>query len=59
MKPVAYFQGVLTELRRVTWPTVPVVVRNVLAVGVGVAVATVLIGTLDYLFLKLLGLIIN
>jgi preprotein translocase SecE subunit len=59
MKLLAYFQGVYAELRKVTWPTVPQVLRNLLAVVVGVGLATLVIGGFDYLFIRLLGLIIK
>jgi len=59
MKLVTYFQGVYAELRKVTWPTVPMVIRNLLAVVVGLALATLVIGGFDYVFLKLLSLIIK
>lgn len=59
MNLVNYFQGVATELRKVTWPTVPTVVRHFLSVIVGVAFATLLVGGFDYLFLKLLSFILK
>lgn len=59
MKLLAYFQGVWAELRKVTWPTVPVILRSFLAVVIGVGLATVLVGAFDFAFLRLLGLIIN
>ncbi len=59
MKLIAYFQGVLAELRKVSWPTVPTVLRNFFAVVVGVGLATLLIGGFDYTFIRVLGLIIK
>jgi preprotein translocase SecE subunit len=58
MKVVSYFQDVFAELRKVVWPTSNRVFFNVLAVLIGVAVAIVVIGAFDYVFLKLLGLIV-
>ena len=59
MKFLNYFQGVWVELRKVSWPTMPVLVQNLLSVLLGVAFATVLVGAFDFIFLKLLGLIIK
>lgn len=59
MNLASYFQGVYAELRKVTWPTVPQVFRNLLAVVIGIGLGTLVIGGFDYLFLKLLGLIIK
>lgn len=59
MKPGAYIQGVVTELRKVNWPTLPQVVRYFLSVVIGVALATVLIFGLDYVFIHALRLIIK
>lgn len=59
MNLVGYFRDVAAELRKVSWPTVPVVVRNFLAVVIGLALATLLIGGFDLIFLKLLGFIIK
>jgi len=59
MKFVSYFQGVAVELKKVTWPTFPVLLRYFLSVIVGVVVATAVVGGLDYVFIKLLGFIIK
>lgn len=59
MKLLDYFQGVFAELRKVTWPTIPQVLRNLLAVVLGIGLATLMIGGFDFVFLKLLGLIIK
>ncbi len=59
MKLISYLEGVLSELRKVSWPTVPVVLKNFLAVIVGVALATILVGIFDFAFIKFLGLIIK
>lgn len=59
MKPLAYLQGVATELRKVQWPTFPTLVRHFVAVVVGIALATAVVGGMDYLFIKLLGLLIK
>jgi preprotein translocase SecE subunit len=58
MNVAAYFQGVATEFRKVTWPTMPVVLRNFFAVLLGMGLATLLVGAFDFLFIKLLGFII-
>lgn len=54
-----YFQGVVAEMRKVVWPTLPTVVRYFSSVVVGVALATVFIGAIDYVFIHSLGLIIK
>ena len=54
-----YFRGVAAEARKVTWPTFPTLVRYFLSVVVGVALATGFIAGVDYLFIKLLSLIIK
>ena len=59
MNLVSYFQGVSTEIRKVTWPTVPTVVRHFLSVIAGVAFATALVGGLDYVFLRLLSFVLK
>ncbi|HSI20541.1 MAG TPA: preprotein translocase subunit SecE [Verrucomicrobiae bacterium] len=59
MKLISYFEGVISELRKVSWPTVPVVLKNFFAVVVGVGLATVLVGAFDFAFIKFLGLIIK
>lgn len=59
MKPLGYFQGVATELRKVTWPTFPVLLRYFLSVLIGVILASAVVGGLDFIFIKLLGLLIK
>jgi preprotein translocase subunit SecE len=55
----SYFQGVAAELRKVVWPTVPTLVRHFLAVVIGISLLTVLVGAIDYLFIKALPYIIK
>jgi preprotein translocase SecE subunit len=59
MKLTAYFQGVVTELRKVSWPTLPTVGKYFLSVVVGIALATAVIAAFDFIFIRGLGLIIN
>lgn len=59
MNPVSYLQGVVAELRKVVWPTPTTVLKYFLSVVIGVAIATVIVGSLDYIFIHALGLIIN
>jgi len=63
MKPLnaisLYFQGVVSEVRKVTWPSFPTLVRYLLSVVLGLALATVFIGTVDYLFYHLLTFFIT
>jgi preprotein translocase SecE subunit len=46
---LAYFQGAYHELRKVTWPTFPQVLRYLAAVMLSLVLATAAIGGLDYL----------
>jgi preprotein translocase SecE subunit len=59
MKLIRYFQGVITELRKVSWPTLPQVVRHLISVVIGVAVAVVFVGVVDFVFIKGLSLVIK
>jgi preprotein translocase SecE subunit len=59
MNLVSYFQGVAAELRKVNWPTFPVLIRNFFSVIIGILFATVVVGAFDYVFIKLLGYIIK
>jgi len=63
MKPLnaltSYFQGVVAEMRKVVWPTGPVLLRYFLSVVIGLALATAFIWAVDYMFVHLLTLIIN
>ena len=54
-----YFQGVLSELRKVTWPTLPTLGKHFLSVVLGLVLATEFIWGVDYVFVHLLTLIIN
>ena len=56
---VSYFQGVLTELRKVSWPSTPQLLQYFLSVVLGLLIATVFIGAIDYVFIHALGLIIK
>ena len=55
----SYFKGVVAETRKVTWPTWNTLASAFVSVVVGVALATAVIGTFDYLFLHLLGFIVK
>lgn len=46
---LSYFQGAYHELRKVTWPSVPQVLRYLAAVVFSVLLATAVVGGLDYL----------
>jgi len=63
MKPLnalaGYFRGVAIELRKVVWPTGPTLLRYFLSVVLGLALATTFIWGVDYVFVHLLGLVIN
>ncbi len=51
MKAVSYLQGVVTEMRKVSWPSWQTVLKYFLAVVIGVALATVMVWALDYVFI--------
>jgi preprotein translocase SecE subunit len=59
MNLVAYFQGVVTELRKVTWPSLPTVGKYFLSVVLGIALATAVIAAFDFVFLRGLALILS
>jgi|GEM_PF-6386642 len=59
MKPAQYFQGVLTELKKVSWPTPATVGKYFFSVVIGLALASALIAAFDFIFIKGLGLIIK
>ena len=55
MNPVqsltSYFTGVVTELRKVVWPTPQTLGAYFVSVVIGLAFATTLVGVVDYLFI--------
>jgi preprotein translocase subunit SecE len=56
--PVRFIQEAISELKQVVWPTRQQVVRlTLIVIGVSTA-AGILIGGLDFVFTKLLALII-
>ncbi|CAN5175817.1 hypothetical protein BH11PAT4_BH11PAT4_3070 [soil metagenome] len=59
MKPIAYIQGVIAELRKVTWPSFATVMKYFFSVVIGVSVGALIIFAMDTIFIKALGLIIN
>ena len=63
MKPfnslISYFSGVSAEMRKVVWPTFPMLVRYFLSVVVGIALATLFIGTVDFILIKGLAVLIG
>lgn len=59
VNPVTYLQSVFTEMKKVSWPTFPTLVKYFFSVVIGVALATVVIGALDLVFVRSLSLIIN
>ncbi|MDP4030712.1 MAG: preprotein translocase subunit SecE [Candidatus Beckwithbacteria bacterium] len=57
-KPIRFLKEAIVELKKVVWPTKKQVLRLTIVV-ITVSVATgILIGSLDYIFTKLLALII-
>jgi preprotein translocase subunit SecE len=59
LKPVVFFREAKTELTKVSWPTRKEAMRLtgiVIAVSVGVGLY---IGALDFIFTKLVGIILN
>lgn len=58
-KPLTYLKEVKTEMQRVSWPTRQEATRlTLIVIGVTVVVA-VLIGAFDFLFTKLMTVIIK
>ena len=54
-----YFQEVITELKKVTWPTKQQTIdKTLIVIGVSVAVA-IYLGGLDYLFQRIMELLIT
>jgi preprotein translocase SecE subunit len=56
---ISYFQGVQTELRKVVWPTMPVLINHFFSVVIGIAIATVLVGAVDYVFIHAVAYVIK
>lgn len=54
----AFFKGMRSELKKVTWPTFRQVVNNTLVVIVVVVSSGVFIGLVDLLFKELMGLLL-
>lgn len=56
--PIRFVKEAISELKKVVWPTKEQVVRLTLIVIVVSVIAGLLIGGLDFIFTKLLALII-
>ena len=56
---VSYFQGVQAEMRKVVWPTFPVLLQHFFSVLIGIALATAFVGIVDFLFLHALAYILT
>ena len=57
--PLQFLKEVKAELFKVTWPTRPTVIKlTAVVIGVSVLVA-VYLGTLDYIFTKIMELVLN
>ncbi|MEI6477986.1 MAG: preprotein translocase subunit SecE [bacterium] len=54
-----YFRGVQAELRKVVWPTFPVLLQHFVSVVVGLVVFTAFVAGVDYVFIHGLGFIVN
>lgn len=57
--PVAYLQEVVTELKKVSWPSVKRTREMTLLVIVVTLLVGVYIGSLDYLFSQLMAVLLN
>lgn len=57
-KVVVFFSEVKTELEKVTWPKRDEVIRLTLVVIAISAIVAVFVGSLDYLFTKLLEIVV-
>jgi preprotein translocase SecE subunit len=56
---ISYFQGVQTELRKVVWPTVPVLANHFFSVIIGITLATIFVGAVDYVFIHAVAYVIT
>jgi preprotein translocase subunit SecE len=56
---VRYLHETRAELKKVTWPTRPEATKLTIIVLVVVAFMSALLGTLDYIFSRLMGYIIS
>lgn len=54
-----YPQGVLEEVKKITWPTRERTVRMTIVVFAVVAVSTAFVGGIDFLFNQAIQLVIN
>ncbi len=54
-----FFRDVKGELKKIVWPTVPTVFRNMGVVLVAVAAVTIFVFALDTAFMNLLGLVMD
>ena len=59
LNPIAYIKEVNVELKRVTWPTKQEIVRLTTVVIVSSVLVGLFLSALDYVFPKLLGVIIG
>ena len=59
LNPIAYIKEVNVELKRVTWPTKQEIVRLTTVVIVSSVLVGLFLSALDYVFTKLLGVIIG
>ena len=55
----SYLQGVQAELRKVVWPTRATLISHFSSVVIGLLLATIFIGGIDYLFIHALGYLIK
>jgi preprotein translocase subunit SecE len=59
VKPLNFLKEVRSELKRVTWPSRQEAIRLTSVVIIVSALVGVYIGTLDYVFAKLIGLVLG
>lgn len=59
VKPVKFLKEVRSELKRVVWPTRQEAIRLTTVVIIVSALVGVYIGTLDYIFAKIMGLLLE
>ena len=59
VKPVKFLKEVRSELKRVVWPTRQEAIRLTSVVIIVSALVGVYIGALDYLFAKIMGLLLG
>ena len=59
VKPLRFLKEVRSELKRVVWPTRQEAIRLTSVVVIVSTIVGIYIGTLDYIFAKIMGLLLG